>query len=190
MAAGTNAAWRVVFQGNQKEHHFGVCTPKTLCGFCFLNSGRREKHLLLVFGIPLRISHLREPTLFEKDTKRDTTRFSSREVRIRVPFLSVVYFSREPSPKKGVTKGATERPRQEETGHLFCLGSLGATENPPSVAPARSPSRSRPGRWWRIASGSGAAIDPTRGFHVDLTRKWQGFPGIYGFMDWICGFLK
>ena len=34
-----------------------------------------------------------------------TARSSSREVRIRVPFFSVVYFSRGTQPKKGVRKG-------------------------------------------------------------------------------------
>ena len=47
-----------------------------------------------------------------KKGKGINSRSSSREVRIRLPFLFVVYFSRGPSPKNGVRKGPSRQTKK------------------------------------------------------------------------------
>ena len=76
---------------------------------------------------------------------RPYPRSSSREVRIRVPLFSVIYFSRGTLPKKG-SKGSTQRPSiqfpfgceippMEEHEELVDLGFATATSNHPSPHP-------------------------------------------------------
>ena len=48
--------------------------------------------------------------LFQSATSENSTRYSSREVRTRVPFFSVVYFSRGTLPQKRGEKGTTRGP--------------------------------------------------------------------------------
>ena len=58
-----------------------------------------------------------------------THRSSSREVRIRVPTFSVVYFSRGTLPKKRV-KGTTERPRLNYKKLPVEISKLGVSVTP------------------------------------------------------------
>ena len=78
---------------------------------------------------------------------RESSSRSSREVRIRVPFSSVVYFRRGTLPQKRGEKGTTEKPSHTgKSGLSGKAGSLGAPATAPKAPPTCPPPEAHGGK--------------------------------------------